>query len=103
MKIKPLLLLIALSLVCANVYSQSATQTQAEQAIVNARVLWNKTKVAGHEWNTIKPLVTQAKQALDKKDYATAITLAQEASAQSELALIQAEHEKTNWQLNIPK
>jgi len=103
MNIKCLFLVLLLSLACTSAYSQTATQKQAKQAIASANALWNKTKAAGHEWNTIKPLVAQAKQALSTNNYATAIALANEASAQSKLALTQAEHEKTNWLLNVPK
>jgi len=100
MNIKYLFALL-LSLYCISVSAQSSTQ--AEAAIHSAHELWDKTKVAGHEWNTIKPLIAQAKQALKAKDYATAINLAEQASAHSKQALIQAEHEKTNWVNSLPK
>jgi len=50
-----------------------------------------------------RPLIAQAKQALQTNDFSTATALAQKASTQSELAITQAEHEKTNWVNNLPK
>ncbi|MBL4743351.1 MAG: hypothetical protein JKX87_01725 [Cycloclasticus sp.] len=101
MKIKTILLPLLLTLICSTAYAQ--TSSEAEQAIQSADKLWAATITAGHEWNTIKPLVAQAKQALKTNDFSAAITLANRASEQSVLALIQAEHEKTNWVNNLPK
>jgi len=102
MNIKYLFTLL-LSLYCISVSAQQSTQSEANAAIHAAHDLWDQTKVAGHEWNTIKPLIAQAKQALESGDYAAAMTLATKASAHSKQALIQAEHEKTNWLNNLPK
>lgn len=101
MKIKRILIPLLLTLICSTAYAQTASE--AEQAVQLADKFWAETITAGHEWNTIKPFVAQAKQALKTKDFSTAITLANRASEQSKLALIQAEHEKTNWVNNLPK
>ena len=101
MNIKLLLLLFCLA--SPLTYAQAATKSHAEEAISSALVLWDKTKVSGHEWITIKPLITQAKQALKANDFLIAITLAKRASEHSELALVQAEHEKNNWINNLPR
>ncbi|ORU93793.1 MAG: hypothetical protein A6F70_06695 [Cycloclasticus sp. symbiont of Bathymodiolus heckerae] len=103
MKIKSLLLSFLIFLSCLTTTVQAATQSQAKEAILTAHNLWDKTKTAGHEWNTIKPLMAQATQALQENDYITAIALAKKASTQSKLALVQAEREKTNWLNNLPK
>ena len=101
MKLKALSLILIFGFFCT--LANATTATDAAKSIQLAEDLWDKTKSAGHEWNTIKPLVAQAKQALKSKDFATAIELSNKASQQAELALIQAEHEKTNWLNNLPK
>lgn len=103
MNIKSLTLLVILALTGTTTYAQMASESEAEQSITAAQTLWNKTKVTGHEWNTIKPLIAQANQALKANNFTKATQLANEASAQSKLALIQAEHEKNSWVLNVPK
>ncbi|MEO1963044.1 MAG: hypothetical protein ABGX64_04690 [Cycloclasticus sp.] len=91
-------------LFCAvSLSAHAQTESEANNAIIEAQSLWDESIAAGHEWNTIKPLVAQAKQAFRAKDFATAISLAKEASAQSKEALVQAEYEKTNWVNNLPK
>jgi len=101
MKLKALALILIIGLFCTS--ANATTAADAEKSIQSAQNLWDKTKLAGHEWNTIKPLVAQAKQSLDNKKYAVAIELANKATQQAKLALIQAEHEKTNWLNNLPK
>lgn len=80
-----------------------ATKVDAENSIQTAMQLWENTRLAGHEWTTIRPLIAQAKQALLTNDFSTATAFAQKASTQSELAITQAEHEKTNWINNVLK
>jgi len=101
MNLKTLSLAILLSFLYTSANATSASE--ASENIQAAEDLWNKTKSAGHEWTTIKPLVAQAKQAFNSKDYAAAVELSSKATKQAELALIQAEHEKTNWLNNLPK
>lgn len=101
MKTQLIFLFLILSFFSVIVHAQSAAE--AKQAVERAQKLWNKTIEVGHEWNTIKPLVAQAKQALRSNDYAKAIALANKGSLQSEQAIIQSEHEKTNWVHNLPK
>lgn len=84
-------------------YAQVPKKSSAEAAIGSAQILWNKTKVAGHEWSMIKTLISQAEQAINKHDLITAITLAKKAAELSELALVQAKNEKTNWINSLPK
>lgn len=103
MNIKSLTLLVILALTGTTTFAQMASEYEAKKAITAAQTLWNKTKITGHEWNTIKPLIVQANQALKADNFTKAIELANEASAQSKLALSQAEHEKNNWLLNVPK
>ncbi|MEW4982286.1 MAG: hypothetical protein AB1Y26_03515 [Cycloclasticus sp.] len=103
MNTKTLLFVLLLSFASFATISQSATQSHAKIAIQQANELWQQSIAAGHAWNTIQPLVAQAKQALANKDFETAIALANEASAQSKQALIQAEFEKNNWINNLPK
>ncbi len=102
MKIKNLTTLI-LCLYCLAAFALPATQTNAKEAIKSAHTLLDQSKIAGHEWSTAKPLIAQAKQALQLQKYAKAITLAEKASEQSKLALDQAEHEKNNWLNSLPK
>jgi len=102
MNIKYLFALL-LSLYCISASAQPSTQSEAKAAIHGASNLWAQAKSAGHEWSTIKPLIAQAKKALEAKEYATAVHLAEQASAHSQQALIQAEHEKTNWVNSLPK
>ena len=97
-----MLLLFVLSTICCISNAQTVTQSQAEAAIQSANELWEQSKRSGHEWTTIKPLVTQANQALDAKNFTQAITFARQAKRQAQLALIQAENEKTNWLLSVP-
>ncbi|PCH83849.1 MAG: hypothetical protein COB26_11715 [Piscirickettsiaceae bacterium] len=101
MKMQSLLLSILLSIFCLTANAQ--TKDEAKRAIDHAQILWDQTIIAGHEWNTIKPLVAQAKQALKSNDFTKALALATQASVQSKHALVQAEHEKTNWVKNLPK
>jgi len=97
------LLCILLSLTSFAALADSVTQAQAKAATEEAYDLWQQTIAVGHEWNTIKPLVAQSKQELRGKLYASSLSLANRAIAQSKQALIQAEHEKTNWVNNLPK
>lgn len=88
---------IALFFATLSLSATANTADKAQQAIDNAQKLWDQSKTSGHEWNTVKPLVAQAKQALSAKDYDSAIKLANHGAKQAELSLIQAEHEKTNY------
>ncbi len=103
MNFKTLLLALLLSFVSFSTFSQSAAHSQAKTAIQQANELWQQSIAAGHEWVTIKPLVAQAKQAFAANDFKSALALANEASAQSKQALIQAQFEATNWVNNLPK
>lgn len=102
MALKTLLLLSFLLVPFSLVNAQSTTKAEAQNAIQNAGQVWEQAKASGHEWNTIEPLVSQAKQALKTQKYTTALALANQASQQAKLALKQAEHEKTNWVNNVP-
>lgn len=81
----------------------SVSATEANASIMAAEKKAVEAKAAGHEWNTVQPLIAQAKQALDKKDYETASSKAKAAFHQAKMALEQSETEKTNWVLNLPK
>ena len=101
MKLRALSLILITGFFCTS--ANASTAAEASKGIQTAENLWYKTKLAGHEWNTIKPLVAQAKQSLNNKEYTAAIELSNKAAQQAKLALIQAEHEKTNWLHNLPK
>ncbi|HIG78524.1 MAG TPA: hypothetical protein EYQ47_00615 [Cycloclasticus sp.] len=103
MNIKALLLSILLTNLGFITSVHADDKSDAQSAIENAQSLWDQSIAVGHEWNTIKPLIAQAKQALQENDFAKAIALAKEASAQSKHAIIQAELEQTNWVNNLPK
>jgi|TARA_R110002095_G_scaffold104458_7_gene91473 hypothetical protein len=102
MNIKKLIISIIFCLMCSTAYAE-ASKTEAEKAIQTAKELRTKTIAAGHEWNTLQPLIKKAEKALAAKDFSAAISFAQKASSHSESALKQAESEKTNWLLSVPK
>ncbi|PCI19825.1 MAG: hypothetical protein COB62_05290 [Piscirickettsiaceae bacterium] len=101
--IKPYYLVLCLLVLPLFAIANEPTKQQALASINEAQQLWSQSKTAGHEWSTIKPLVAQAKQAIDSTNYESAIELAKKASAQAKLALAQAEYEQTNWLKNLPK
>ncbi|PHS72211.1 MAG: hypothetical protein COB22_05795 [Cycloclasticus sp.] len=101
--IKHVVLIFCLLTLTASVFAAKATKSDAEESIQSAQQLWDKSIAVGHEWNTVKPLVAQAKQAMETNDFAAAVALANRAAEQAELSLVQAEHEKTNWVNNLPK
>ncbi|MEH6504074.1 MAG: hypothetical protein V7682_09255 [Cycloclasticus sp.] len=103
MKSNYIFILVLLTLFSFSANAHSTSESQAEKALQTANELLAKTIVAGHQWNTIKPLIDQSKKALQAKDFNNAISLANEAIDQSKLALMQAESEKTNWLYSLPK
>lgn len=102
MNIKKLIISIIFCLTCSAAYAE-ASKSGAEKAIKAAKELRTATIAAGHEWNTLKPLIKKAEKALEEKDFSAATAFAQKASSHSESALKQAESEKTNWLLSVPK
>lgn len=89
--------------ISSNVMAHGISQSLAEQAITTAEKLLVQSAKVDHEWSTAKPLIKQAKKALQLKQYENAYSFAKKASQQSTLALEQAETEQTNWSLNLPK
>jgi len=83
--------------------AQAASPSQAQQAIAQAQHAQLQAAQSGHEWTTISPLIEQAQQALDAGLYDNAVALARTSTQHSKLALEQAQREKTNWRLNLPK
>jgi hypothetical protein len=67
----------------------AATPPNAIAAIAAAEAASSKVSALGYEWRDTATLITDAKKALEAKDSATAVKLAQQAQRQSENALQQ--------------
>jgi hypothetical protein len=103
MRIQQTIIALGLLSLVSIANAASPTKTDAEQSLSKAQLLWTQSIEAGHGWNTVKPFIDEAKQALKAGNYSEAISLADKGAMQAKLSLTQAEHEKTNWVHNLPK
>ncbi|MBE9549217.1 MAG: hypothetical protein IMF09_07390 [Proteobacteria bacterium] len=114
--------LMALSLVACGKQDQAVatteTETQDQATTVVAEVaetrdfssliqqaedLYAQTKAANHAWSVNLDRLKEARQSASEGDMDNAVANAEEAIKLAELALIQAEAEKTLWQDRVPK
>ena len=70
--------------------SAIAGQTEYEKAVTGAKVAQKQAAAVGGEWRDVGKLIKDAEAAAAKKEYDTALNLAVEAKAQSELGYTQA-------------
>ncbi|MGE0081390.1 MAG: SoxXA-binding protein [Thiohalomonadaceae bacterium] len=71
----------------------AATADSANQAIAAAEASLKKAQQVGYQWRDTESLITQAKEAAAKQDFATAQNLANQAEQQGQLAVKQYERE----------
>jgi len=113
--------LMALSLVAcgkqdqavATAETETETQAQAEAVVAETRDfssliqqaedLYAQTKAANHAWSVNLDRLKEARQSASEGDMDNAVANAEEAIKLAELALVQAEAEKTLWQDRVPK
>lgn len=71
--------------------------------IKQAEDLYTQTEAVNHAWSVNLDRLKEARQSALEGDMDNAIANAEEAIKLAELALIQAEAEKTLWQERVPK
>ena len=94
----PPIALLAACLGCALAQAGESADGGFEAAYAAAESLRQQSAAEGHEWLGIRSLLEQARSAARDGDLALALSLAEEARSQSELALAQARHEVEAWQ-----
>ena len=88
---KKITMLLAAATLAMSSTAFAASKADAEKAIADAKAATSAAKKVGFEWrDTDKKLIKKAEAAMKKGDYNTALKLAKEAKAQSELAQQQA-------------
>ena len=98
-------ILAGCALVSASCWATASTMSDAQSAIASAETALAEVRAyeGAHEWTTTAPLLKSAQEALQASDYAQAQELANEAQAQAEATITQAELNKTYWQIAIPR
>lgn len=98
-KYAPLLAITLLASACANKGPSQppATADSASQAIAAAEAAAQKAEEVGYQWRDTEKLITEAKAAAAKQDFATAQKLANEAEQQGKLAFEQYERETATF------
>ena len=90
--------LLASLLLVGGLAHAGASQGDAEAAIAAAEAARAESARMKYEWNTIAPLIEQAKAAVVTGAFDDAVALAGKAKYQSEAAIAQAKHESEAWQ-----
>lgn len=72
-----------------------------EVAYADAVAAIDRAASKGHAWTTSDQMIKDAAEAAANGDTAVAISLADEARIQADLASIQADHEALNWRDNV--
>lgn len=99
------LALFALAAFCQASEPQATVDNAAsesyEQALQRAQAAIQTAAEKGHAWSTSDSLLEQAADAAESGDEANAIALADEARIHAELAIIQAESERSLWRSRV--
>ena len=81
----------------------SAAKTVAIQQLLRAsEQARQRAEALGYEWSTIRPLLKQAKAALEAGDQTQAVILLRKAKKHAELAIAQAKYADENWHSMMP-
>ena len=75
----------------------AAGKGDAETAIAAAEAARKAAADLHYEWNTIAPLIDEAKAAVAAGDFDKAVALASQAKFQGDAAVAQARHESSAW------
>ncbi len=79
----------------ANSTKTTATESEYQQAIADAKTSLKKAHNAANEWRDTGKIIKESEKAAQSGDFTTATRLANKARQQGELALLQA-HEQMN-------
>ena len=99
------IVLISASLgICSHAYSHGASmESTYNQTLTLALQANEKVKLLEAQWTTVPILLKKAKDAANKKDYASAHKFAAEALKHAELGIEQAEQQAQRWVNSVPR